>query len=89
MGESKETVRAPIAPGTYETIGITDHRVLRLDEQVVFEGPGVLAFDGERDHVLLDGQKANLSIRKDGPWVINPTKTIELANKNSYFQSKA
>ena len=89
MGESKETVRAPIAPGTYETIGITDHRVLRLDEQVVFEGPGVLAFDGERDHVLIDGQKANLSIRKDGPWVINPTKTIELANKNSYFQSKA
>ena len=89
MGESKETVRAPIAPGTYETIGITDHRVLRLDEQVVFEGPGVLAFDGERDHVLLDGQKANLSIRKDGPWVINQTKTIELANKNSYFQSKA
>ena len=89
MGESEQSVRAPIAPGTYETIGIVDHRVISLDEQVVVEGPGVLAFDGERDHVLTDGQKVNLSIRKDGPWVINPTKTIELANKNHYFQSKA
>ena len=89
MGESQEIVRAPIAPGTYETIGIKNHQVISLDEQVVVEGPGVLAFDGERDHVLTDGQTANLSIRRDGPWVINPAKTIELANKDNYFQSKA
>tara|TARA_B100000686_G_scaffold121243_1_gene128327 strand:+ start:3857 stop:4852 length:996 start_codon:yes stop_codon:yes gene_type:complete len=88
MGESEETVRAPIAPGTYETIGIIAHRVISLDEQVIVEGPGVLAFDGERDHVLTDGQTANLSIRKDGPWVIDPTKTVELANEIKYFQRK-
>ena len=85
MGAGKQSVRAPIAPGTYETIGIVDHRVISLDEQVIVEGPGVLAFDGERDHILTEGQVATLSIRKDGPWVINPTKTIELANENKYF----
>ena len=86
MGNGKKNVRAPIAPGMYETIGIVDHRVISLNEQVIVEGPGVLAFDGERDHILTDGQTVTLSIRKDGPWVINPTKTIELANENNYFQ---
>ncbi len=89
MGVGKQSVRAPIAPGTYETVGIVDHRVISLDEQVIVEGPGVLAFDGERDHILTEGQTATLSIRKDGPWVINPTKTIELANENKYFQRES
>ena len=86
MGESNKSVRAPIAPGSYETVGIVAHRALSLNEQVMVKGPGVLAFDGERDHVLADGQTAILSIRKDGPWVINPIKTLEYANENKYFQ---
>ena len=86
MGESDKSVRAPMAPGSYETVGIITHRALSLNEQVMVKGPGVLAFDGERDHVLADGQTATLSIRKDGPWVINPLKPLEYANTNKSFQ---
>ncbi|MEC7845363.1 MAG: diacylglycerol kinase family protein, partial [Actinomycetota bacterium] len=43
MGLGNQTVRAPITPGTYETVQIRSHRKLVLDESVTIAGPGVLA----------------------------------------------
>ena len=67
---SGRTVRAPIAPGRFETLHVVEARRLTQDDAVRVEGPGVLSFDGERDLVLDDGG-ATLTIRSDGPWVID------------------
>lgn len=78
-------VRVPIAPGTYETVSIADHARLGFDDAVEFSGPGVLAFDGERDHVLAADEHATLTVRRDGPIVIDPECAARLAAHNNLF----
>ncbi|MDP6298354.1 MAG: NAD(+)/NADH kinase [Acidimicrobiales bacterium] len=85
MGTGTQTVRAPIAPGTYETVHIRSHRELALGETITINGPGVLAFDGERDYVLSEDQKVTAFITREGPWVINTQRAMDLANMNNYF----
>jgi hypothetical protein len=36
----------------------------------------VLAIDGERERVLKRGQRAHLSLRRDGPWVVDVQRTL-------------
>lgn len=88
MGPGDGSVRAPIAPGTYASVAIAEHDALEFGEPVEFSGPGVLAFDGERDHVLSSGRHATLSIRRDGPLVIDPVRAARLAADNNLFRSQ-
>lgn len=87
MGEGSTSVRAPIAPGTYETIAVKEYKKISLEEQVTMKGPGVLAFDGERDRVLQEGETIVVSVSKEGPWVINTHRALDLANMNKHFVS--
>ena len=87
MGEGNGTVRAPIAPGTYETVPIKGSKKIQLNEKVSIKGPGVLAFDGERDRVLQKGEKIVVAITKQGPWVINTHRALDLANIKKHFVS--
>ena len=50
-----------------------------FDTPVVFRGEGVLALDGDRDHWLRDGRSAAVSIRRDGPWVIDVPRAMRWA----------
>ena len=79
------TVRAPIAPGSFDDISIVDARQLVDDETIEVAGPCVLSFDGERDVVLQAGDCARLSVRRDGPRVIDPTTTLMLAARERLF----
>ncbi len=85
LGSGNRVVRAPIAPGLYQRIRINDARRVPLGAPVEINGPGVLAFDGERERVLARGQRARLSIHKDGPWVIDVVKTLGLAAQRGAF----
>jgi len=38
---------------------------------VPFAGEGVLALDGDRDHKIPAGKALHLTIRRDGPWVLD------------------
>ncbi|MBT96333.1 MAG: hypothetical protein CL431_10255 [Acidimicrobiaceae bacterium] len=87
MGDGNTSVRAPIAPGTYETIPIKAFRKMDLKEQVSMEGPGVLAFDGERDRVLQEGEAISVAVLKEGPWVISTHRALDLANMIKHFVS--
>ncbi|MGI9624747.1 MAG: diacylglycerol kinase family protein [Acidimicrobiales bacterium] len=78
-------VRMPVAPGTYADVGVAEHDALAFGETVIFEGPGVLAFDGERDHVLGPGEQATLSIRRDGPRLIDPVQVARMAAARKLF----
>ena len=49
---AKQGVFAPIMPGSVSDVGITDIRKVELGETIELDGPGALAFDGERDFVM-------------------------------------
>jgi predicted polyphosphate/ATP-dependent NAD kinase len=80
-------LRAPLAPGYYREISVS--RCSRLDPRVPVEvqGPGVLAFDGERERVLKPGQRATLSLERSGPRVVNVARTLHLAAARGVFQT--
>lgn len=69
-------VHAALAPGRFAHIGIADSRRLGFGDAVSWTGPGVLAFDGERERVLQPGQTATLRVSRNGPWVVDVTKVL-------------
>jgi predicted polyphosphate/ATP-dependent NAD kinase len=89
LGRGAAAVRAPIAPGLYSIVRVSDVRSVELGETVTVAGPGVLAFDGERDRVLKSGQSARLTVRRDGPWVIDVARTLALAAACGAFRVDA
>jgi len=78
-------LNAPIAPGYYREVGIESHRLVNFAEEIVVEGPGVLAFDGERERRLLPGQKAWLTVNRSGPRVIDVPLTLRRAAEYGLF----
>jgi predicted polyphosphate/ATP-dependent NAD kinase len=89
MGPGGSEVLAPIAPGHHQTIAISEARRVALDEPFPIEGPGTLAFDGERERVLRPGQRATLRVRRDGPWVIDVERTLARAAEAGWFRTPA
>lgn len=83
--DASSIVRAPIAPGYYREIGIREHRRISFAQSLRCEGPGVLAFDGERERVLKPGQQATLSVERTGPHVIDVPATMRLAASRGCF----
>ncbi len=83
--DAATVVRAPIAPGYYREIGIREHRRISFNQSLRCEGPGVLAFDGERERVLKPGQQATLSVERTGPHVIDVPATMRLAASRGSF----
>ncbi|MGI9603678.1 MAG: diacylglycerol kinase family protein [Acidimicrobiales bacterium] len=76
LGPSGAVGRAPIAPGLYADVSIEQVQPLADDETTSLVGPGVLAFDGERDRVLASGESTRLTVRRDGPRVIDIERTM-------------
>jgi hypothetical protein len=70
---------APISPGLYRAVHVHACRRLTLGDVVEVQGPGILAFDGDRERTLDDGQRVNLVVRRDGPWVIEPARALTAA----------
>ena len=89
FGPGGERVRAPIAPGLYKTVEVAEGRAIRLGECVAANGPGVLAFDGERDRSLKPGQPVELKVERTGPWVVDIRQTLELAARKGLFSMDA
>ncbi|MEM9713936.1 MAG: NAD(+)/NADH kinase [Actinomycetota bacterium] len=83
--DSTKQVRAPIAPGLFADIGISDVRRLADGDVVELIGPGVLALDGERERVLADDQRVTATIRRTGPHVIDVESTLRAAVARGVF----
>ena len=62
-------LNAPLSPGLFAEVFVSDHTRLGFDESVEFSAPGVLALDGDRDHKLVAGASARVVVRRDGPLV--------------------
>ena len=88
VGGSQRVVRAPLAPGTFVDVPVAHSSVVQDGHGIVFTGPGVLSFDGERDRVLAHGERAVATISRRGPHVIDVDRTITLAAKAGHFVSQ-
>jgi hypothetical protein len=78
-------VRAPLAPGTFSDVGVTGWRPLALGQPVRVEGPGVLAFDGDRRRHLQPGQGAVLRVQRTGPMVIDVALVLRAGTVRSHW----
>ncbi len=77
--EGGRLLRAPVSPGLFRSAHVRGHRRLALDEATAVEGPGIIAFDGDRERVLQSGQQAIFRVSRAGPSVIDPRRTLNLA----------
>lgn len=78
-------LRAPLSPGLYEDVGIEGVERVELGRSLVWQGPGLLAFDGDRELVLQPGQSARLRVVRSGPFVIDPWRTLRAAAQGGLF----
>ena len=64
----------------------TPNETLGFDEQITFTGPCVLAFDGEREREIQDGQKVTMRVSRNGPGVLDINRTMQLAACRQWFR---
>ena len=89
LSSDGQALNAPLAPGYYCRVGISGCRRIPLGEVIRLEGPGVLAFDGERERVLMPGQRVHLSIERAGPRVVDVLRVMHLAARHGWFHLPA
>jgi len=87
--EEGDPLLVPISPGLYRSVRIGEHRRIDFGERVEVEGPGVLAFDGDRERNLAEGQKARLHVERDGPWRIDVGLTLSIGAREGHFRDHA
>ena len=71
MGSGSRIVRAPLSPGHFRDVAVSHTRRIEFGEVVTFSGPGVIALDGDRDHTLREGEMAYVTVRRDGPRILD------------------
>ncbi len=64
-------LHAPVSPGLFKPVHVDTVSELPFDVAVPLRGPGVIALDGDRDLKLRDGEHAQVTVRRDGPWVVD------------------
>ncbi|MBM4268055.1 MAG: ATP-NAD kinase [Deltaproteobacteria bacterium] len=75
----------PVSPGLYRTVHVASARRVALGEEIVLRGPGVLAFDGDRDHALRAGEHAVARVVRGGPRVIDVERTLAAAAASGLY----
>ena len=78
-------VRVPIVPGSFHELGVDSIDVLDDGGSVQLHGPGVLAYDGERERVLPAGATATVTVRTDGPLVVDVDRALHCAAARRLF----
>jgi hypothetical protein len=88
-GTAPRRLRAPLAPGRYDEVGVAECVRLGPGEPIEVTGPGILALDGERQRVLAPGQSARLRVERRGPQVIEVERALRLAARRELFVGPA
>ena len=79
MDPTGQPVLAPLSPGLFREVTVARFALTAFDVPVTFDGPGVIALDGDRDLKLREGDTATVTMRRDGPWVIDVEATMRWA----------
>ena len=76
--EEFKKLMAPIAPGLFEPVTITNYRPILINQKCVIDSSaGTLAYDGEREVTLFTGDRVEITLDRRGPRTIDVAKTIE------------
>ncbi len=78
-------INVPISPGLHADVGIRSARKIELDQPVQIEGPGILAFDGDRTIKLEPGSTASVTVSRDGPRIIEAEHIMAIAAADQQF----
>jgi hypothetical protein len=84
-GSGARELLAPVSPGLFRSVHVAGVRRLALGEAVEVKGPGVLAFDGDRERQLAAGQRARLTVLRAGPRVIDVAAALAEAARAGVF----
>ncbi len=86
---SGQPLLAPSSPGLNRPGNARSVRRPRRGERVEVVGPGLLAFDGDRERDLAPGQRAWLRVERDGPRVIDIARCLQLAAQRGSYLGRA
>lgn len=86
LGEGRYRIKAPIAPGLIREIPVRDYRLLETDGAANIEPrDGVIALDGEREHVMTDRDDISVRYNPRGPLVVNLKQALKGATGSGHF----
>jgi predicted polyphosphate/ATP-dependent NAD kinase len=86
LGPGGRAVRVPLSPGTFTTVSVASVTPLAEGQRVSVHGPGVLAFDGERDRRIGANVTVTASVDTSGPYLIDVERTLHLAAAAHLFE---
>ena len=86
LGPEGRALRVPLVPGTFTTVRVASAARLADGERVHIDGPGVLAFDGERQHRISARGRATVRVDRDGPLLIDVGRTLQLAVTHRLYE---
>ncbi len=87
IGEEGEPVLAPLGPGLVTRIGVRDHRVMTLGDEIRLDPEiGTIALDGERQIEIFGDQPITVRLTDRGPRVVDIPCCMEEATRNGVFQ---
>ena len=82
LGEKGHLVVAAVAPGLIEKVFVRYQRVIETGEEIeIRSAPCVLGLDGERDFEVEPGKRTTLRVARDGPTVVDVSRTMRAAMK--------
>lgn len=79
MGRGGTRVPVVLAPGLMATFPVASYEPLAFDSPVsvkVGSRGGSLALDGERTIVLSKNSTVRVTLRRDGPWILDPVRIL-------------
>ncbi len=84
--DAVESIRVPLSPGLYGNVGIKENEQMDLGQTYVMHEPGILAFDGDRTIQVETEDTVEVSVRRDGPWIIDPEYVMSVAAQHGLMQ---
>ncbi|SKC65348.1 ATP-NAD kinase family protein [Maledivibacter halophilus] len=87
LTQDKYKIKAPIAAGLVEEITLGEPEIIEIDKEYkyVLENQGIIALDGEREVAFNKGDEFTFKITRNGPFHVDIIKTLEIAQKNKFF----
>jgi hypothetical protein len=81
-------VSAPLAPGLIVKLGVEAVSHIAMDETIIVKGgQRILALDGEREIPLHRAQSAQITLRKNGPWIVDVFRALKVVSANKLLVS--
>ncbi len=88
LGAGGRRIRVPLAPGSFTTVEIAEVVPLGDGQRVEVEGPGVLAFDGERDRRIGPDVRVTARVESTGPLIIDVEAVLLMAAADDLFAER-